>query len=238
MVGLGPGNPLDRTRRAEQAILQSSIVAGYTPYVKSIEDLIEGKEVISTGMTREVDRCREALHRARNGKIVSLVSSGDPGVYGMAGLVIELCASENLDVDIEIIPGVPAANTAAARFGAPLMCDFATLSLSDLLVPWETIEKRLEAVAAADLVAAIYNPRSSKRVAHLEKAAVIFRKYRPSTTPVGIATAVSTPDEHIEISDLGSFTEREINMRSIVVVGNNSACRIADWIVVPRGYYL
>lgn len=238
MVGIGPGVALDRTRRAELAIAESSVVVGYSYYLELIEDLTEGKELLGTGMTQEVDRCREALLRAQEGNTVALVSSGDPGIYGMAGLAIELASADGINVPIEIVPGVSAANAAAARFGAPLMCDFATLSLSDLLVPWETIEKRLEAVAAADLVVAIYNPKSKKRVEQLKRAAAIFRKYRPGTTPVGVATAVGSPDEGIALSDLDHFMELEINMRSIVVVGNKSSRRIADWFVAPRGYTL
>ncbi len=236
MVGIGPGGPLDRTRRAEEAIAKSSVVAGYTHYMELIRDLTEGKERIATGMTRELERCRMALARAAAGEIVSLVSSGDPGVYGMAGLVLEIAASEGIAVPIEIIPGVSAANSLAARLGAPLMCDFATLSLSDLLVPWETIRGRLEAVAAADLVVAIYNPRSQKRTRQLDEAAVIFRRHRPGTTPVGVGTAVGSPEEQIIFSDLDHFLELPIAMRSVVIIGNRSTKRIAEWFVTPRGY--
>ncbi|MEI7671509.1 MAG: precorrin-3B C(17)-methyltransferase [Deltaproteobacteria bacterium] len=236
MVGIGPGGPLDRTRRAEEAIAKSSVVAGYTRYMDLVRDLSEGKERIATGMTRELERCRMALARAAEGEIVSLVSSGDPGDYGMAGLVLEIAASEGIAVPIEIIPGVSAANSLAARLGAPLMCDFATLSLSDLLVPWETIRGRLEAVAAADLVVAIYNPRSQKRTRQLDEAAVIFRRHRPGTTPVGVGTAVGSPEEQIIFSDLDHFLELPIAMRSVVIIGNRSTKRIAEWFVTPRGY--
>jgi len=236
VVGIGPGGPLDRTRRAEEAIAKSSVVAGYTRYMELIRDLTEGKERIATGMTRELERCRMALARAAEGEIVSLVSSGDPGVYGMAGLVLELAASERIAVPIEIIPGVSAANSLAARLGAPLMCDFATLSLSDLLVPWETIRGRLEAVAACDLVVAIYNPRSQKRTRQLDEAAVIFRRHRPGTTPVGVGTAVGSPEEEILLSDLDHFLELPIAMRSVIIIGNRSTKRIAEWFVTPRGY--
>ena len=139
MVGIGPGGPLDRTRRAEEAIAASDCVVGYTRYMELVSDITAGKELIATGMTRETERCRIALARATEGKTVSLISSGDPGIYGMAGLVLELAAAEGNSIPIEIIPGVTAAQALAARLGAPLMCDYATLSLSDLLVPWETI---------------------------------------------------------------------------------------------------
>ncbi|MBI3925660.1 MAG: precorrin-3B C(17)-methyltransferase [Armatimonadetes bacterium] len=237
MVGIGPGGRLDRTRRAEQAVAECRVIVGYKRYLQLIADLTEGKELISTGMTREVERCRLALDRARHDS-VALVSSGDPGVYGMAGLAIELAHSEGLDVPIEIVPGVSAANAAAARLGAPLMLDFAAISLSDLLVPWDSIRQRLEAVAAADLVVALYNPRSKKRVRQLEEARSIFLQHRPPETPVGIGTSVGTPDEHIALSDLSSFLELEIGMRSLVVVGNRSSRRVGDWFLTPRGYRL
>ena len=177
-----------------------------------------------------------ALERAEAGQTVALVSSGDPGVYGMAGLVLELAGARESAVQIEIVPGVSAANALAARLGAPLMCDFATLSLSDLLVPWETIRGRLEAVAAADLVAAIYNPRSQKRSHQLDEAAEIFRRHRPGTTPVGVGTAVSAPEERILLSDLDHFLDLPIDMRSVVIIGNRSTKRIEEWFVTPRGY--
>ncbi|MHB9038081.1 MAG: precorrin-3B C(17)-methyltransferase [Armatimonadota bacterium] len=236
MVGIGPGPRLDRTYRAQQAIIESDVVVGYKLYLDLIDDLTDGKELIGTGMTQEVDRCKAALERAQRGATVALVSSGDPGVYGMAGLAIELAASEGIEAPIEIIPGVSAANAAAAKLGAPLMCDFATLSMSDLLVPWEMIRQRLEAVASADLVVAIYNPRSKKRVEQLEEAACIFRKYRPGTTPVGVATNIGSEGERIEFSDLEHFLQLEITMRSTVVIGNSSSKRIAYWFITPRGY--
>ena len=236
MVGIGPGGPLDRTRRAEEAIQASQVVAGYTHYMALISDLTEGKERIATGMTHEEERCRLALARAQAGQTVAVVSSGDPGIYGMAGLILEIAAAEGITVPIEIVPGVTAANTLAARLGAPLMCDFATLSLSDLLVPWETIRGRLEAVAAADLVCALYNPRSQKRTQQLDEAAAIFRRHRPGTTPVGVGTAVGTSEEQILLSDLDHFLALPIAMRSVVIIGNRSTKRIADWFVTPRGY--
>ena len=236
VVGIGPGGAPDRTRRAEEAIAASDVVAGYTRYLELISDLTAGKELVATGMTREVERCRTALARAAEGKTVSLVSSGDPGIYGMAGLVLEIAAAEGMAVPIEIVPGVSAAQALAARLGAPLMCDFATLSLSDLLVPWETIRKRLEAVTAADLVVALYNPRSQKRTRQLDEAAEIFRRHRPGTTPVGVGTALGSPEERVLLSDLDHFLALPIDMRSVVIIGNRSTRRIGERLVTPRGY--
>lgn len=189
-------------------------------------------------MSREVVRCQAAIDRALQGEEVVLVSSGDPGVYGMAGLTIELAAETAPELAIEIVPGVSAANAAAGRLGAPLMLDYAVISLSDLLVPWEMIRRRLEAVAAADLVTALYNPRSKKRVQQLETAVAIFRQHRPECTPVGIGTAVGTPDEQIRLSDLGRLLSEEVNMRSIVIVGNSQTKISRQWLVTPRGYRL
>ena len=236
MVGIGPGDPLDRTRRAEQAIADSQVVVGYTRYLDLVKDITAGKELVSSGMTRETERCRAALDRAEQGCIVALISSGDAGIYGMAGLALEMAANESRSVPIEIVPGVTSATAAAAKLGAPLMLDFACISLSDLLVPWDVVRKRLEAVAGADLTAVLYNPRSRKRVSQLDEAAAIFRSHRPGTTPVGIGTAVGTGDESIVISDLDHFLGCEITMRSIVVIGNTTAKVLNGCLITPRGY--
>ncbi len=229
---------LDRTRRAEDAIRQSSVVVGYKHYLEHIRDLTDGKELLSSGMTEEVDRCRAALERARDGAVVAFVSSGDAGVYGMAGLALEMAAGEGFPLPIEIVPGVSAANAAAARLGAPLMLDYACISLSDLLVPWETIRRRVEAMAAADLVLALYNPKSAKRVLQIEEVAAIVRQCRPGTTPVGVATAVGSKDERIVLTNLDHLLEQEIGMRSVVIIGNSSSKCLNGWFVTPRGYRL
>ena len=227
---------MDRTRRAERAIAESQVIAGYSRYLELIADLTKGKKIVSSGMRQETERCRKALELARSGETVALISSGDSGIYGMAGLALELNAAEQFSVPIEIVPGLTAAGAAAARMGAPLMLDYATISLSDLLVPWETIRKRLEAVAAADLVTVLYNPRSKKRVKQLEEAVVIFSRHRPGTTPVGIGTAVGTEEEQIVLTDLAQVLEKEIGMRSLVIIGNRSSKKVLDWFITPRGY--
>jgi precorrin-3B C17-methyltransferase len=236
VVGIGPGEPLDRTRRAEEAIAQCKVVVGYRRYLELIADLTEGKEIIASGMSQEVERCQQALARAQGGEIVALISSGDPGIYGMAGLAIELAAAGGFKIPMEIIPGVTSANAAAGKLGAPLMLDYAAISLSDLLVPWEIIRKRLEAVAEADLVVALYNPRSKKRTKQLEEAAAILLKYRPGTTPVGIGTAVGTNEERMIRTDLDHFLKEKVGMRSIVLVGNRSSKWVDGWFITPRGY--
>ncbi len=211
-------------------------MAGYDRYLESIADLTAGKELISSGMTHEVQRCRHALDRAVAGHTVALISSGDAGIYGMAGLAIELAHAEGLQVPIEIIPGVTAVSAAAAVLGAPLMLDFAVISLSDLLVPWETIRKRLSAVAAADLVVALYNPRSRKRVRQLEEAVQILRGSRPGKTPVGIVTDAGQESQLIVVTDLDHVLEQDIGMRSVVIVGNTTTRLLDGWMITPRGY--
>ena len=235
-MGIGPGGAQDRTHRAEAAIAGSQVVVGYSRYLAYIADLIAGKETIATGMTHEEERCRAAIERAGTGAIVALVSSGDPGVYGMAGLAIEMARSMAPELIIEIVPGVSAANAAAAAMGAPLMLDYAVISLSDLLVPWDMIRLRLEAVAAADLVTALYNPRSAKRIRQLEEAVEIFLRYRPAKTPAGVGTAVGAPDQQVVLACLGDLLSLEINMRSIVIIGNTHSGSVNGWFVTPRGY--
>jgi precorrin-3B C17-methyltransferase len=236
VVGIGPGGPGDRTRRAEAAIAESRVLVGYDRYLGLVADLVAGKELFSSGMTEEVQRCRLALEHAGAGKTVSLICSGDAGIYGMAGLAIELAHGQGAGVAVEIIPGVTAASAAAARFGAPLMLDFAAISLSDLLIPWETIRRRLEALAAADLVVALYNPKSSRRVRQFEEAVEILRRHRPAETPVGVATAVGTDEERLALTDLERVLKEPVDMRTVVIVGNSMSRIIDGWFVTSRGY--
>jgi precorrin-3B C17-methyltransferase len=214
------------------------VIVGYGPYLDAIADLTAGQEIISSGMTHEVERCRQALARAAAGDVVSLISSGDPGIYGMAGLAIELAQSEELRVPIEIIPGVTAASAAAAALGAPLMLDFAVVSLSDLLVPWDTIRRRLHAFAEADLVVVLYNPKSKKRVKQIEETAEIFLASRPGRTPVGIVTSAGQDGQSLTVTDLEHMTEQDITMRSVVIIGNATTRLVDSWMVTARGYEL
>jgi len=198
--------------------------------------LTAGKEVLSSGMREEKERCRQALALAQQGKTVALISSGDPGVYGMAGLVLEIAYARDMDTPIHIVSGVTSVTAAAASLGAPLMLDFACISLSDLLVPWEKIVARLTAAAEADLVAALYNPRSKKRVSQLQEAREIFLRSRAGDTPVGVVTRAGDAGERVELSDLEHFLELEIGMSSLVIIGNCSTRRLSGWLVTPRGY--
>lgn len=236
MVGIGPGNPLDRTRRAELAIAESDTVIGYARYVDAVADLTAGKQVVRSGMREEVRRVRDALQLAATGRTVALVSSGDPGIYGMAGLALELAGAAKADVAVEIVPGLTAASSAAAAVGAPLMTDFAVISLSDLLVPTRRIVRRLNAVAKAGMVAALYNPRSRSRTALFSRALAIFRKHRPGTTPVGIVADASREAQTVKLTDLEHVDESEVDMRTLVIVGNADTLLIGGRMITRRGY--
>jgi precorrin-3B C17-methyltransferase len=212
-------------------------VVGYKRYLDNVADLTDGKRLLSSGMTKEADRCKAAIEEAVAGNTVSLVSSGDAGVYGMAGLALELAGENGARLDIEIVPGVSAANSASARLGAPLMLDYANISLSDLLVPWEDIKKKLEAVASADFAVALYNPKSKKRVDQLREAAEIFGKHRDGSTPVGVCTSVGYEgEERIVLTDLDNFMDEEIGMMTTVIIGSSKTKNLGGWMVTPRGY--
>ena len=236
VVGTGPGGMEHLTPAAAKAIAGADVIIGYRTYLDLIPELLAGKEVLSSTMMQEVDRCAKALDLAESGKRVALVSGGDPGIYAMAGLVFEMAAQRQSKATIEVVPGIAAINGCAARLGAPLMHDFAAVSLSDLLTPWELIEKRLDAVAQADFVVAIYNPKSKKRTEHIVRAREIFLQYRPGSTPVGIVTAATREDEVITLTTLDAMLEAEIGMQSTVIIGNASTFVWNGHMITPRGY--
>ncbi len=239
VVGIGPGSLLDMTPRARQAIEAAEVIAGYNTYIKLIEELLGDRKVIGTAMMQEIDRCKMAVAEAADGHDTVVVSSGDAGVYGMAGLVLELVQQQPADKRPEfggVIAGVSAVNAAASVLGAPLMHDFAVISLSDLLTPWETIEKRIEMAAQGDFVTALYNPKSKKRVENIERVREIMLKHRKADTPVGIVTAASRDGEGKIISTLENFTQEEINMFSLVIIGNSMTYVKDGYMITPRGY--
>lgn len=238
VVGIGPGNVLDRTYRAVQTIGVSDTIVGYERYIDKIPDLVFGKEVISSGMKKEKERAYTAVERALDGKTVSLISSGDAGVFGMAGLALEIVHLNNIDLAVEIVPGVTAASAAAAKLGAPLMLDFAIVSLSDLLVPWAEIEARLSALSPLDMSVCLYNPKSKKRVHQIEKAAKIFCADRQGNTPVGICTALGSAEEKIILTTLDGFLKQNITMKSIVIIGSARTKIIGPHMITLRGYLL
>lgn len=238
MVGIGPGGPSCRTIAAVEAIRSSDFIVGYTPYVESVTDLLDGKETFVSPMRQEIKRVRVALDAARAGRTVALISSGDAGIYGMAGLAMELAEADGVEVNIEVIAGVSAANAAAAAVGAPLMLDFATISLSDLLVSWEVIARRIEAVASADMVTVLYNPRSKKRQRQLTEALSVFGKHRSDFTPVAVVTAAGTADQKVTLTTLAQVDETDVGMRSVVIIGNSQTRMIGSRMVTCRGYKL
>lgn len=235
VIGLGPGGEEQMTLRAVRALAKCDCVAGYGLYLDLIENLIEGKERIQTGMTREVDRCTAARDAALAGKTVAVVSSGDAGVYGMAGLMLEVCAAYP-QLEIEVIPGITAACSGGAVLGSPLTNDFAVISLSNLLTPWEVIEKRLRAAAAGDFAVALYNPASKKRAGHLEKACAILLEGKPPETPCGLVKNIGRAGESCTVTTLGELGRAECDMLTTVFIGNSATEVINGRLVTRRGY--
>ncbi|WP_320170860.1 precorrin-3B C(17)-methyltransferase [Maridesulfovibrio sp.] len=239
VIGLGPGDECLLAPLAAEAIAGADAVVGYTAYVRLIpEELLEGKEVLSTGMTAEVERCRRAVDEAVSGRDVVVVCSGDPGIYAMSGLVLEILEADRLidKVRFEVVPGIPAFAAASALLGAPLMHDFASVSLSDLLTPWEKIEKRLEAASGADFVIAIYNPRSKKRAGHLAEAVAIVRRHRRGDTPVGIVNRAYREGQRVAVCTLDTLNEDDVDMQTVLIIGNSSTRKTGDFMLTPRGY--
>ena len=235
VVGLGPGGKDDMTIRAVRAIKNAEVVTGYTYYINLISDMLKGKEIFSSAMTKEVERCRKALQYALSGKTVAMVSSGDTGVYGMAGLIYEVC-KDHPNVEIEVIPGVTAACSGAAVVGAPLTHDFAVISLSDLLTPWEVIEKRIRSAAAADFSICIYNPSSKKRADYLAKACGYILQYRSPDTPCAYVENIGRDGENYTICTLGELKDARTNMFTTVFIGSSRTKIINGKIVTQRGY--
>ena len=238
IVGLGPGNLQDISPRARAAIESAEIIAGYKTYINLIPELVEGKKIIATAMMQEIERAELAIQEAQKNFSVAVISSGDAGIYGMAGLIIEkiLDLPENLQPEFEVVPGISAVNSAAAILGAPLMHDFAVISLSDLLTDWELIKKRVECAAAGDFVIALYNPKSKKRVKNIEEVQEILLKFKNKNTPVGIVTNAGRDGEKKIISTLENFTQEEINMFSLVLIGNSKTFVKNNFMITPRGY--
>ncbi|WP_274307241.1 precorrin-3B C(17)-methyltransferase [Solibacillus daqui] len=240
VVGFGPGDREHITKRAVDALQQSDHIMGYKTYVELIEHLVTAKMIVSTGMTEEVSRAQEAVKQAEAGHIVSVISSGDSGVYGMAGLVYEVLIekgwTEATGIEVEVVPGISAINSCASLLGAPVMHDSCTISLSDHLTPWTVIEKRIEAAAMADFVIAFYNPKSGRRTRQIVEAQRILLKYRSPDTPVGLVKAAYRDTQDIILTTLSEMLEHDIGMLTTVVVGNSSTFFYDNKIITPRGY--
>jgi len=240
LVGLGPGSHDYLTGRARAAIAEADTVIGYATYIRLVKDLLDGKEVIKKAMTEELDRAIEAYDRAKLGKKVAIVSSGDAGVYGMAGPTFEVLFQAGWTPDsgiaVEIIPGASAINTCASLVGAPLTHDFCAISLSDLLTPWPTIARRLDAVAYADFVVALYNPKSGKRMRQIQEARRIFLRHRDPDTPVAVVKSAFRAKQNIQFTTLGAMLDADIGMLSTVLIGNSNTYVKHGLMITPRGY--
>lgn len=235
VVGIGPGSFENMTQRAQQALADCDVIVGYTVYVELVKAHYADKEFLTTPMRKEVERCSLAFERAAAGKNVAMICSGDAGVYGMSGLIYEL-SPKYPGVEIEIIPGVSAVISGAAILGAPLMHDFAVISLSDLLTPWEKIEKRLLCAAEADFVLCLYNPSSMKRRDYLQRACDLVLRFAAPETVCGIAKNIGREGESTEILTLAQLRDTEVDMFSTVFIGNSQTRAIDGKMVTPRGY--
>ncbi|MEK6634909.1 MAG: precorrin-3B C(17)-methyltransferase [Planctomycetota bacterium] len=238
MVGIGPGAADEISQNALNVLKSAETIVGYKLYIDLIADIVKSKRIIASTMRKEIERVQLAIQEAQSGKTVCIISSGDPGVYGMAGLVLEMVSKENLSLPVEIIPGIPAANAAAAVLGAPLMHDYAVISLSDLLTPWEIIEKRVECASEADFVIVLYNPKSSQRDWQIEKTANIILQHKSPSTPVGIVKDASREGESVVITTLDKMTSCPIDMTTIIIIGNSTTFIYHNYMVTKRGYQL
>ncbi|MBC1971199.1 precorrin-3B C(17)-methyltransferase [Listeria welshimeri] len=238
VIGIGPGDKRLMTGEALQAIEEAEVIVGYVTYIKLIKELIKHKEVVKTGMRREIDRCQEAVDIALTGKKVAVVSSGDAGIYGMAGLVLELAEKSDPALEVKVIPGITASIGAAAVLGAPIMHDFCHISLSDLMTPWEVIEKRLTHAAMADFVVCFYNPRSKGRANHLANAFQKMMEYKSGDTVVGIVKDVGRKEERKIITTMQDIDYELVDMTTMVIVGNKETYVKNGKMITPRGYSL
>ena len=240
LVGTGPGDLAQMTPAAKTAVAAADAVIGYSLYIELISPLQRPGQIIEAlPITQEKQRAQRAIELAQWGLTVAVVSSGDCGIYGMAGLVLEELQGQGWDghkPKVEVFPGITALQATAARVGAPLMHDFCTISLSDLLTPWEVIQLRLEAAASGDFVTALYNPRSASRTEQIVTAQRIFLKYRNPDTPVAIVRSAYRQDEQITLTTLEKMLQVPIDMLTTVLIGNHSTRRVADWLITPRGY--
>lgn len=235
VVGIGPGEYEQMTMRAANALNGCDTIIGYTVYVDLVKEHFAGKEFLTTPMTKEVDRCVLAFEEAKKGKNVAMICSGDAGVYGMSGLMLEIGA-EYPEIEVEVIPGVTAATGGAAVLGAPLIHDFALISLSDLLTPWEKIEKRLVLASEADFVICLYNPSSKKRHDYLQKACDLMMQHKRGETICGIVMNIGREGETMEVMTLKELRDTKVDMFTTVFIGNSQTKEIDGKMVTPRGY--
>ncbi|WP_068473979.1 precorrin-3B C(17)-methyltransferase [Saccharicrinis aurantiacus] len=236
IIGTGPGDKDFVIPKALISMQNSDIIVGYKTYIDLIRPFITDVELVSSGMKKEVDRCSEVLEIAKTGKTVSLISSGDAGIYGMAGIMLEIVEKSGTDIEVEVVPGISAATSAGALLGAPLMNDFVTLSLSDLMTPWELIVKRIKAACSGDFVMALYNPKSKTRVKQLEIAINTMLEYYKGDTPVGIVKHAMREKQEVSITTLDDVLNQDVDMFTTLVIGNSQTRVINGKMVTKRGY--
>lgn len=238
VIGIGPGSEGDMTARAMEALRTADIVVGYNYYIPFISPLLKKDvEIVKNGMKQERARIEKAVEIAGSGRDVCVISSGDSGIYGMAPLVYEMLRSKGLDVEVEVIPGISAFQKAASLLGAPVGHDFCVISLSDLMTPWAVIEKRIKAAVDADFVTAVYNPKSTGRYWELHRLKELFLQGRSPETPVGYVRQAGRDDEEIKVTCLRDFDPEDVDMFTVVIIGNSQSYRWRDGIITPRGYY-
>jgi precorrin-3B C17-methyltransferase len=238
VVGIGPGNLEHMSIKALKIINNTQVIVGYKTYINLIKDLIVNQEVIGNGMRGEKQRCYEALVKAKKGKSVTIISSGDSGVYAMAGLMLEIISKEDIDIKVEVIPGITSANGAASSLGAPIMHDHVYISLSDLLTDWELIKKRVKLACEGDFVICIFNPKSKGRPNHINEVRDIMLKYKNENTLVGIVNKAKREDENIVITNLKNMLDHNIDMTTMIIIGNSNTYTFKNYMITPRGYQL
>ena len=238
VVGIGPGGLDDMTSKVREMISNSKVIIGYKYYIPFIESLIDdGTEIVQNGMRREQARIEKAFEIAESGRDVCVISSGDAGIYGMAPLVYEMLRKRGSNIEVEVIPGISAFQKAASLLGAPVGHDFCVISLSDLMSPWAVIEKRIKAAAQADFVTAVYNPKSHGRYWELHRLKELFLEFRNPKTPVGYVRQAGRDGQKVCITTLNDFDPEEVDMFTVVIIGNSQTYRFYNHMVTPRGYY-
>ena len=236
VVGIGPGNMEDISVRAYKTLKNVDVIAGYITYIDLVKDEFKVKEFYVSGMKKEIDRCEKVLELAKEGKTVALISSGDAGIYGMAGIMIEVALGSGIDV--EVIPGITSSVAGASLVGAPLMHDQAIISLSDLLTDWEVITKRIDRASEGDFVISLYNPKSKGRTEQIVEAREIMLKHKAPSTPVALLRHVGREDENYTLTNLDEMLNYEIDMFTVVIVGNSKTYVKEGKMITPRGYHL
>ena len=236
VVGIGPGNMEDISVRAYKTLKNVDVIAGYITYIDLVKDEFKEKEFYVSGMKKEIDRCEKVLELAKERKTVALISSGDAGIYGMAGIMIEVALGSGIDV--EVIPGITSSVAGASLVGAPLMHDQAIISLSDLLTDWEVITKRIDRASEGDFVISLYNPKSKGRTEQIVEAREIMLKHKAPSTPVALLRHVGREDENYTLTNLDEMLNYEIDMFTVVIVGNSKTYVKEGKMITPRGYHL